>query len=514
MLKRVLPALLASVAACSAHDAAEVGTARARLSLPFSWSMAGALTLANEGFSVGAATLAADHFSYVGQYAMNGCQNNNPPYSCAANGCNYPGAPGSTEIPSSYQALADWLKSYQSQLYVGLWAVTYDAPEAEAHCMAEIANTLKASYGVTIDFFIVDAEKSYETHFDYTKRFVDVFDATIAFPLFKAEAPECHIAIDYPYWSSHGYAIQSQAYWNAYGLNPKYCLDFVAAYGVPKSQNQVMLDGYAMTPTATHSFSEYADDIAAFGGQGFSIWRTLNPPQAWDQWQALIETKGIAVYPTGGCQDLCAPSEKRCIDDDLYQDCGEFDADPCREWSPDYSCKASWPGTICVAGYCVGCAHDCAAGERRCVDDDQRQECGEHDGDPCRDWSPPQSCSAAAPGSSCVEGACVGGVDDAGLPDGSAVDATAAAEAGGGAGDAGAAGDGRPGEAGTGGVEAGGGGGGRVEGAGCACQTAAPDPSGAALLVALLLAGLWLARSAARSAAARAAGAQRAGEQR
>jgi hypothetical protein len=99
--------------------------------------------------------------------------------------------------------------------------------------MAEIANTLHGSYGVTIDFFIVDAEKSYETNFGYTKRFVDVFNATIAFPLARAEAPECYIAIDSPYWTSNGFAIQSQAYWNAYGLNPKYCLDFVGFSGGP-----------------------------------------------------------------------------------------------------------------------------------------------------------------------------------------------------------------------------------------------------------------------------------------
>jgi hypothetical protein len=116
--------VLVAAAACSSDARDRVGTAAAGLALPFSWSMAGALTLANEGFSTDGATLAADHFSYVGQYAMNGCQNNNAPYGCAANGCNYPGAPASGEIPGSYQALADWLKSYQSQLYVGLWAVT------------------------------------------------------------------------------------------------------------------------------------------------------------------------------------------------------------------------------------------------------------------------------------------------------------------------------------------------------------------------------------------------------
>ena len=190
------------------------------------------------------------------------------------------------------------MTSWQQQgLYAGAWGVTYNAPEAEAHCMAEIANTLRANYGVTLDLWIVDAEKSYETHKadGYTNRFVDTFDGTITYSLAKAEAPECHIDIDYPYWASHGYAIQSQAYWNAYGVNPSYCIDWVNAYGVPKAMNQVMLDGWDTSATSAHPWSAYAADIASAGGVGFSIWRTI-APDAWSQWQALIESDHIAAF--------------------------------------------------------------------------------------------------------------------------------------------------------------------------------------------------------------------------
>jgi len=266
----------------------------------FSWRMAGALALWGEPLTASPAALLADHFSYVGQYAMNGCANNAAPYSCAANQCNYPGNPLSSEIAPSYQELAGWVSAQQAEgLFAGIWAVTYEAPEAEAHCMAEIANALRAEHGAAIDFIVVDAEKSYETHKadGYTQRFVDSFDAAIAFPLAKAEAPECHIDIDYPTWAAHGYAIQSQAYWNAYGVNPSWCLDWVRRYGVPDEMNQVMLDGYAAGPESAHSPSEYADDIAGFGGVGFSIWRTLQAPDAWDTWRSLIETRGIAEYP-------------------------------------------------------------------------------------------------------------------------------------------------------------------------------------------------------------------------
>src|SRR5439155_5048364 len=115
-------------------DAPEVG---------FAWQMAGTLVLWNDPLSAPATTLHANHFSYVGQYAMNGCANNNAPYSCAGNGCNYPGNPLSGEIAPSYADLASWIHTYQQQgLYAGAWGVTYTAPEAEAHCMAEIVNTL------------------------------------------------------------------------------------------------------------------------------------------------------------------------------------------------------------------------------------------------------------------------------------------------------------------------------------------------------------------------------------
>src|SRR5688500_9415057 len=65
----------------------------AAVSTPFTWSMAGVLVKADRPLQGTAATLLNNHFSYIGNYGVNGCQNNNAPYSCAANGCNYPGNP-------------------------------------------------------------------------------------------------------------------------------------------------------------------------------------------------------------------------------------------------------------------------------------------------------------------------------------------------------------------------------------------------------------------------------------
>src|SRR5262245_17209287 len=159
---RAAIAALAVAAACSkqpaapdapADAAAETVDAERGIDAPapdapptagFSWKLAGALVLWNDPLTASPETLRRNHFSYVGQYAMNGCANNQAPYSCAANGCNYPGAPTS-ELAPSYSELAAWLKMYrQAGLYAGAWGVTYNAPEAEAHCMAEIANTLRS----------------------------------------------------------------------------------------------------------------------------------------------------------------------------------------------------------------------------------------------------------------------------------------------------------------------------------------------------------------------------------
>jgi hypothetical protein len=407
----ILNGCIASLLVMAAHSTVQ-GETRDRqsvaVSTPFTWNMAGTLVKADTPLQGSASTLLNNHFSYIAQYAMNTCQNNNTPYSCAANGCAYPGNPNS-EIPS-YTALRDWMVSYRDAgLYVGLWGATVNNPEAEAHCMAEVANTLNSTYGVTPTFFIVDAEKSYETNFGYTKRFVDEFNRTITFPLFKAETPECHTVIDFAYWINNGFtSIQPQAYWNDNGWDPKSCLEWSLAYGVPKSQCQVMLDGYRHGTPIT--WDQYAAKIAAFGGSGFNIWMTLNSDE-WDQWKSLIETNNLAVYdgsPSGGCSNECGSGQKRCLDGDAWQECGNWDSDACLEWGGWWSCAQSYPGTTCSNGYCVGsCSNECSSGQKRCLDGDAWEECGNYDADACLEWGGWWSCSQSYPGTTCSGGYCV-----------------------------------------------------------------------------------------------------------
>jgi hypothetical protein len=70
------------------------------------------------------------------------------------------------------------------------------------------------------------------------------------------------------------------------------------------------------------------------------------------------------------------------------------------------SCSTSWPGTTCSNGYCVGGGGggttSCTSGSKQCVDGDRYQDC--NDGQ----WSAPYSCSASWPGTTCSNGWCVG----------------------------------------------------------------------------------------------------------
>lgn len=101
-----------------------------------------------------------------------------------------------------------------------------------------------------------------------------------------------------------------------------------------------------------------------------------------------------------GCQDECNDGSRRCADDG-YQVCGDYDTDDCTEWSETTPCKA---GETCSNGSCQQtCTSECATGERRCDGADGYQECGDFDADDCLEWSAEIACEA---GESCSNGVC------------------------------------------------------------------------------------------------------------
>jgi len=110
----------------------------------------------------------------------------------------------------------------------------------------------------------------------------------------------------------------------------------------------------------------------------------------------------FCAWDLGGCAqtctDDCARGEVRCMSLRRYLVCGDYDDDPCAEWSPEpVRCPT---GTTCSqqAGGCVGaCQDECADGERQCLDSWTWLDCGDFDGDGCLEFSPPMPCPADQP---------------------------------------------------------------------------------------------------------------------
>jgi len=97
--------------------------------------------------------------------------------------------------------------------------------------------------------------------------------------------------------------------------------------------------------------------------------------------------------PPPSCQDECSPAgAKRCACSTQYQVCGNYDSDPCLEWSPIQNCP---PGTICQNGECISqppsCQDECSYSsqkERRCNGNIvEERDCGNYDTDSCLEWS-------------------------------------------------------------------------------------------------------------------------------
>ncbi len=104
---------------------------------------------------------------------------------------------------------------------------------------------------------------------------------------------------------------------------------------------------------------------------------------------------------SGSCGDECAePGERRC-EGAGYRQCGQHDGDDCLEWSEITPCGE---GETCTGGVCSGetCTDECAEGAADCQDNGVRT-CGQHDADPCLEWSTVEPCGD---GETCIDGRC------------------------------------------------------------------------------------------------------------
>ncbi len=102
----------------------------------------------------------------------------------------------------------------------------------------------------------------------------------------------------------------------------------------------------------------------------------------------------------GGCSHECPTAGELLCDGDGYRECGNHDGDSCFEWSDVVSCPS---GETCSNGVCSGtCTDECDEGAQVCEGEGVKS-CGQHDGDPCRDWSPVEPCED---GEVCADGTC------------------------------------------------------------------------------------------------------------
>ncbi len=91
------------------------------------------------------------------------------------------------------------------------------------------------------------------------------------------------------------------------------------------------------------------------------------------------------------CRDECNEGSRQCAGDG-YQVCGDYDNDPCTEWGPITPCNQ---GETCSNGECAAtCQNECTQGARRCDGTQGYQDCGNFDGDPCLEWSDTIPCDA------------------------------------------------------------------------------------------------------------------------
>ena len=111
----------------------------------------------------------------------------------------------------------------------------------------------------------------------------------------------------------------------------------------------------------------------------------------------------------GTCQNECDQANvNRCAGDGT-QTCGNYDSDPCLEWSGISPCN---DGSSCSGGLCTtGCTDDCAEGDRECVGTSGYRVCGTNfDSDACWDWGPGVACASGEtcnPNTTQCESGCV-----------------------------------------------------------------------------------------------------------
>lgn len=102
------------------------------------------------------------------------------------------------------------------------------------------------------------------------------------------------------------------------------------------------------------------------------------------------------------CTDSCKVSGALECGEGGYRVCGNYNSDPCLEWSDIKACEAD---KVCRDGVCQAedCENLCAEGATTCAGSGYKT-CGDFDSDGCMEWSSVESC---ATGLVCDAGVCL-----------------------------------------------------------------------------------------------------------
>ncbi len=112
---------------------------------------------------------------------------------------------------------------------------------------------------------------------------------------------------------------------------------------------------------------------------------------------------------SGSCMSVCTDEcptvgSPVCASDSAIRTCGNFDPDPCYEYSPESPCTSA---QNCVGGACVSCADECTtfdAGQCETTGDAGFRLCGNFDSDTCFELA--STVTYCAAGDVCSSGTC------------------------------------------------------------------------------------------------------------
>jgi len=156
-------------------------------------------------------------------------------------------------------------------------------------------------------------------------------------------------------------------------------------------------------------FDECQEGAKICSGKGYKTCGNYDDDSCFE-WSSVTLCSQNQVCSNGNCilacNDECTLEGQKVCEGNGYKECGNYDDDSCLEWSSIISCGEN---ETCSNGVCVNiqpdCVDDCSpSGAKRCISNEAYETCGNYDEDECLEWSSLTSCSGSE---LCVGGNCV-----------------------------------------------------------------------------------------------------------